>query len=99
MGHANDQDEQLIVSLVPERPRLTIGRDGVNDVSLPFWAAIPPQAAARLAIETAEAVDKRLENYPPHLLDLVQDEYKRYLFRANHRNEHLDEAEAALKQA
>jgi FHA domain len=32
----DDRDEQLIVSLAPERPRLTIGRDGVNDVSLPW---------------------------------------------------------------
>src|SRR5437868_6638584 len=42
----------------------------VNDVSLPFWAAIPPQAAVRLAIEAAEAVDQRLEGYPPELLAL-----------------------------
>src|SRR5574341_1714318 len=26
----------------------------VNDLSLPLWAAIPPRAAARIAIETAE---------------------------------------------
>jgi len=70
----------------------------VNDVSLPFWAAIPPREAARLAIETAEAVDKRLERYPADLLELIHDEYRRYVFRANHRNEHLDEADAALRQ-
>jgi hypothetical protein len=69
----------------------------VNDLSLPLWAAIPPREAARIAIETAEALDRRLETYPPHLLDLVQAEYKRYLFRAYHRTEHLDEAEAALQ--
>src|SRR5574337_877233 len=31
----------------------------VNDLSLPLWAAIPPRAAARSGIETAEALDKR----------------------------------------
>src|SRR5512134_3090906 len=37
----------------------------VNDLSLPFWAAIPPREAARLAVEIAEALDKRLEGLPP----------------------------------
>src|SRR5258708_35122729 len=30
----------------------------VNDLSLPLWAAIPPRDAARIAIETAETLDK-----------------------------------------
>jgi hypothetical protein len=71
----------------------------VNDLSLPLWAAIPPRQAARLAIETAEALDRRLEAYPPDLLELIHAEYKRYVFRAYHRTEHLNEAEAALKNA
>lgn len=69
----------------------------VNDLSLPLWAAIPPRQAARLAIETAEALDKRLEAYPSDLLELIYAERKRYVFRTYHRTEHLDEAEAALK--
>ncbi len=69
----------------------------VNDLALPFWAAVPPREAVSICLETAEALDKRLESYPPDLLDLIHDEYKRYVFRAYHRNEHLDEAEAALK--
>ena len=68
----------------------------VNDISLPFWAALPPREAVRLALAAAEAVDARLESYPPELLELIQAEYKRYIFRANHRNEHIGEAEAAL---
>jgi len=32
------------------------------------WAAIPPRQAARLAIESADALDKRLEDFPPALL-------------------------------
>jgi uncharacterized damage-inducible protein DinB len=69
----------------------------VNDILLPAWSAIPPRQAANLAIETAEAVDARLEAYPPELLAMLHAEYPRYIFRARHRNEHLDEAEAALK--
>ncbi len=69
----------------------------VNDYSLPLWAAIPPRQAARIAIEAAEALDARLESYPPALLQLVHDFYPRWVVRAAHRNEHLDEVDAALR--
>jgi hypothetical protein len=69
----------------------------VNDLSLPLWAAIPPRDATRLAIEIAEALDKRLEFYPSDLLELIYAERKRYVFRVYHRTEHLDDAEAALR--
>lgn len=69
----------------------------VNDLSLPLWAAIPPREAARIAIETAEKLDKRLEEYPPNQLEEIFAHNKRWVIRALHRNEHLDEADAALK--
>ena len=69
----------------------------VNDLSLPLWAAIPPREAARIAIEAAEALDKRLENFAPALLEELFNYNQRWPIRALHRNEHLDEAEAALK--
>jgi hypothetical protein len=69
----------------------------VNDLSLPLWAAIPPRAAARIAIETADTLDQRLETYPPELLEQVYAASRRWVVRALHRNEHLDEAYAALK--
>ena len=43
----------------------------VNDLSLPLWAAIPPRAAARIAIESAQALDIRLEGFPPALLEEI----------------------------
>ena len=70
----------------------------VNDLSLPLWAAIPPRQAAKICIESAERVDARLENYPPKLLDEIHAYNKRWVVRALHRGEHLDEAEAALKK-
>ena len=70
----------------------------VNDLSLPLWAAIPPRAAARIAIETSETLDKRLEEYSPELLEEIYNYNKRWVIRALHRGEHLDEAEAALKR-
>lgn len=68
----------------------------VNDLSLPLWAAIPPREAARLAIEASDALDRRLENYNPALLNLVFGGNERWVLRALHRNEHLDACEAAL---
>ena len=69
----------------------------VNDLSLPLWAAIPPREAARIAIETAEVLDRRLEEFPPALLADIHEYNQRWVVRALHRNEHLDEVEAALK--
>jgi len=69
----------------------------VNDLSLPLWAAIPPREAARIAIETAQTLDQRLEEYPPALLEEIYAYNKRWVVRALHRGEHLDEVDAALK--
>jgi hypothetical protein len=69
----------------------------VNDLSLPLWVAIPPRAAARIAIDTAEMLDKRLETFPPALLEEIYTYNKRWVERSLHRGEHLDEADAALK--
>jgi hypothetical protein len=65
-----------------------------NDISLPLWAAIPPRAAARIAVETAEALDARLEGFPPELLEQVYAYNRRWVIRALHRNDHLDEVDA-----
>lgn len=70
----------------------------VNDLSLPLWAAVPPREAARIAIESAEALDQRLEAYPLPLLEEVFAYNQRWVIRALHRNEHLDEADTVLKQ-
>ena len=69
----------------------------VNDLSLPLWAAVPPREAARIAIETAETLDKRLEKYSPELLEEIYNYNKRWVIRALHRGEHLDEADEGLK--
>ena len=82
-----ERAEQLIV------PQIDIF---VNDLSLPLWAAIPPRDAARIAIETAEILDRRLETFAPALLEEIYNFNKRWVVRSLHRGEHLDEAEAAL---
>ncbi|MEP7134585.1 MAG: DinB family protein [Chloroflexota bacterium] len=70
----------------------------VNDLSLPLWAAIPPREAVRIAMQECAATDKRLDEYDPTLLEEIYNYNKRWVVRALHRNEHLDEAEAALKK-
>lgn len=70
----------------------------VNDISLPFWAAIPPREAARITVETLEELDQRLEDYPQELLEEIYNSNKRWVIRALHRNEHLDEVDSALKK-
>lgn len=69
----------------------------VNDLSLPLWAAIPPREAARIAVETAETLDARLERFPPALLEAVGAVTERWVVRDLHRGEHLDEVDAALR--
>ena len=68
----------------------------VNDLSLPLWAAIPPRAAAQLAVEAADALDRRLEGLPPALLEELNSRNQRWVLRSLHRDQHLDEIDAAL---
>ena len=69
----------------------------VNDLSLPLLAAIPPRDAARIAIETSEELDRRLEDFPADLLEDIYAYTERWVVRALHRGEHLKEVDAALK--
>lgn len=69
----------------------------VNDILLPTWAAIPPREAARLALETAEELDKRLELLAPDVRAQLAEASQRFVMRAMHRGEHLDEVEEALR--
>ncbi len=69
----------------------------VNDISLPLWAAIPPRKAARLAIDTAQELDRRLEEIPLELIEELYKYNKRWVIRALHRDEHLNEVDEALK--
>ena len=70
----------------------------VNDIVLPHWKLVPPREAARLAIESSETLDKRIEGYSPKLLEEIYNYNKRWVIRALHRNEHLDEVDLALEK-
>ena len=72
--------------------------DWVNDAAKPMLLAVPPRKAAELTLAIAEAVDRKVET-------LTDDQIARNtaagnplnLDRAEHRKEHLNEIEAALK--
>ena len=67
-----------------------------NDISLEVWRLVPARDAAALAVRTAVALDDHLASFPPALLDQVLATTPRWVRRHLHRNEHLDELEAAL---
>ncbi len=68
----------------------------VNDIALPTWKIVPGRDAAQLSVETAVALDQRLEAYPAALLEQVNAHNSRWVQRYLHRNEHLDEVDQAL---
>ena len=68
----------------------------VNDLLLPTWQLVPGREAARLAIETAEALDRQLESFPEALLEQVRAHNERWVLRALHREDHLADVEKAL---
>jgi hypothetical protein len=72
--------------------------DTINDALLPFFLAISPRMAANLAVSSAEAIDKELEEAPPELVIEIQrlgDEHR--LYRSIHRKMHIDEIEALIQ--
>ena len=73
--------------------------DVTNDALLALWRAIPPRAAANLAVAAAEAVDRELEAASPELIDAIRELGEDFrLFRSIHRKLHLDEIEAVISR-
>ena len=70
----------------------------LNDFVTPLLAAIPPREAARLAVEAAEDLDRRLETFPEDLLEKVYRAGQHTVIRSLHRNAHLDDIDASLKK-
>jgi hypothetical protein len=72
--------------------------DIINDALIPVLLAIPPRKAAELAVTTAAALDKELEELPPEMVKAIEAlKEPTALDRAHHRNMHLDEINALLK--
>ena len=58
------------------------------------WLAIPPRTAVRLALDAAEAVDKRIEELSEDLIEVARPLMNPRMFeRFHHREEHLSAIE------
>ena len=74
--------------------------DWINDSAKALYLALPPRAAARLAVTVADAVDRRVEGLSDELVAANAAAGKPInLLRAEHRREHLDEIEHAFGQS
>ena len=73
--------------------------DIINDSLLSLWLSIPPKSAAKLAISSAEAVDRELEDSSPEFISAVENIGEKFrLYRSIHRKMHLDQIEEVLKK-
>jgi hypothetical protein len=71
--------------------------DITNDSLLSQWRAIPPREAANLAISSAEAIDRELEEASPDLIAEIEGLGEKFrLYRSIHRKLHLDQIEEFL---
>ena len=71
--------------------------DVINDSLLPLWLALSPRSAAKLAVSSAEAIDRELEEAPSELISEIKKLGEKFrLFRSEHRKLHLDEIENLL---
>jgi hypothetical protein len=71
--------------------------DWLNDATRPLIHAIRPRDAARFALRIAEETDARVAQLPPDRMSPRDPDSPLYAVRADHRGEHLDEIEAALR--
>jgi hypothetical protein len=71
--------------------------DWINDSSRPLIHAIAPRALAELAVSIAEETDALVASLPDELLAGLDESSPLNPVRADHRGEHLDEIEAAIR--
>jgi hypothetical protein len=66
--------------------------DITNEALLPLWRALPPRAAAELAVASAEAIDRELEETADDMIARIErDDEKWRVYRCRHRKMHLDQ--------
>jgi Mycothiol maleylpyruvate isomerase N-terminal domain len=105
LGHLAFWDQRIIELLarweasgVAPNQEVEADVDWISDAGKPLILAVPPRKAAELAVAIAEAADRRVE--------MLSDDFVARnaaagsplnLSRADHRREHLDDIERALK--
>jgi uncharacterized damage-inducible protein DinB len=82
----------------PPRPLDEAAVDWINDAKKPLCLALAPRRAAELAVSVAGAVDGKVAALSDQLVAAnVAAGNPVNLWRGQHRREHLDEIEAALR--
>ena len=73
--------------------------DVTNDSLLSIWLAIPPRAAADLAVSSAEEIDRELEEASSDLITKIEGLGGKFrLYRSAHRKLHIDQIEELLNK-
>jgi len=73
--------------------------DLTNDSLLSLWLALPPRTAADLAVSSAEAIDRALEEASSDLIAAIEGLGEKFrTYRSIHRKLHLDEIEELLQK-
>jgi len=73
--------------------------DVINDSLLSLWLALPPRIAANLAVSSAEAIDRELEESSSDLIAEIEGlGEKNRLYRSIHRKLHLDHIDEFLNK-
>jgi hypothetical protein len=71
--------------------------DITNESLLSLWMAIPPKAAARLAVSSAEEIDRELEEASSDLISKIESLGEKFrLYRSIHRKLHVDQIQEVL---
>ena len=74
-----------------------IDADVVNEVTRPLCLAIPPRAAAELAVSSAQQIDQAVERMSAEIAAQIESIGQTVrLNRAHHRRDHLSQIEKAL---
>jgi hypothetical protein len=105
LGHLAFWDQRTVVLLdtwqkngVTPPQHHEADTDWINDAGKPFLLALPPRELADLAVSIAEAVDRKVAALPDDIVTRnTAAGSPLNLRRAEHRREHLDEIESALR--
>jgi uncharacterized damage-inducible protein DinB len=70
----------------------------VNTVGAADWLAMPPRKAVRLVLESADALDKKIEKLPEDLIEASRQAMgnPRMFERFHHREDHLSAIERVI---
>jgi hypothetical protein len=79
-------------------PHVQLDDDVVNNALEELHKAVEPRAAARLALEAAKSANAAIARVPNAIAaQLIAEDHAYLLRRSNHRNEHIEQIETALR--